>query len=393
MTVCLFCRRPVVAGNVGIGKWHDGSLCHLACSDFLTQAQSDFKPIEVENHQSYDPAHIPQVWGFAGASFQEHDGEWMKLDESIKEKLYKQYLKYLNALLDHQERAIRAYCARHGLGEPKIVRELKQANQHMIEIFRMMTNNDLKPGDHLVMALPPRSQRHKHMAAQLTKNIATRMAARGVTFHSAFIGLDWSKPIAQAAVKLALNIQLWQQSIYKENMVYEEEDAKLRRVYGYTWKQLQRHQLFQWVIGHIRDKKMSPAELWEASRKYWSCHAFAFHNKRWWCLLITRDKYSALEKRKQNHYYCAKCQKVVMLQWCDKCDKANMFVKLRVVKGAHLNLNRRIHEDAETYMALWAFYCDMNPKQERTPWLYRSRFPEHLAWQQPDPFENRDEPD
>lgn len=375
ITECLFCRDLIDTTKPGMGQWY-GHPCHLACCDWMKEGLKNYNPIHIEEHENYDPAHQPVVYGWCGASFQEYDYEWHALEDAIKEKLYCQYLHYLTKLLDQQEIAIKAYCKRHGLPEPKIIRELKQSAQHMVEVYRLMGDSGIKPGDHLVIAILPRSQRHKHKSAQLTKNIANRMAKMGVTFHSAFAGLDWSKPIAQAVIDMAVKIQVWQQSIYRDQI--EHNKGKITRLFGYSWRQIQRHQTFQWVIRHIRDKKMSPAEVFNASRHYWSVHAYVHNNKRWWNLLITKDKYLAWEKRKQNHYYCPKHKIVSLLNRCPSCGRSCNFTKTLVCRGVNLDFRRRDHEDDVTYSAMWAFYMDNHPDQEWKPWENRSRFPENL---------------
>jgi len=376
MIPCLFCRSPVEAGQVGVTEWH-GDLCHASCSDWLTQAAADFTPVPITDHVNYDPSHVPVVYSYAGAAFQDLDYEWPELEDHLKERLYGRYLELLTKMLDQQELCIRAYCQRHGLPDPKVIRELKQASQSMVEMYRAMKSETMKPGDHFVMAVLPRSQRHnKWFSAQLIKSIAVRFASMGGTFHSAFVGLDWTKPTAQAAIRLALNIQTWQQSIFKDQMDYDR--GTIRHMFGYSWGQIQKHQLFQWVVRHIRDKKMSPAEVWNASRRYWSVSVFIPTNRRWWTLMITRDRFMAYEKRKQAHYYCKKHRQTSTLQRCKTCGEVCQYVKVMCGQGVFLNPIRKMYESEETYMRLWAFYCEKNPEQERQPWLTRSRFPEVL---------------
>lgn len=375
MTPCLFCRQPVQAGDIGITEWH-GDLCHAACSDWLTQAASDFKPVPIKEHGKYRPDHVPATYAWCGAAFQDLDFEWPELEDKLKEKLYTRYLETLTKLLDNQELVIKAYCKRHGLPDPKIIRELKQSSQHMIEMYRSMRCEDMLPGDHFVMAILPRSQYHKWHSAQLVRNIATRFSENGVTFHSAFVGLDWSKPVAQQAVRMALNIQKWQQSIFKDQMEYEK--GSIRRLFGYTWGQIQNHQLFQWVVRHIRDKKMSPAEVWNASRKYWMVTAFVHQNKKWWVTMITKDRFLAYEQKKKQHYYCGKHKIVSALSKCRTCGAICQPVKTWAMQGCFLNPRRRLYDSDEMYMRMWAFYCEHHPEQEKTPWESRSRFPEIL---------------
>lgn len=375
ITECLFCRQLIDTDRPGMSDWH-GHPCHTACCDWMKEGLKDFQPVPVESHERFDPNHQPVVYGWCGVSFQDYDYEWHALEESIKERLYGQYLVYLTKLLDQQEMAVRAYCNRHGLPDPKIIRELKQSTQHMVEVYRLMDSKGIRPGDHLVIAILPRSQRHKHKSAQLTRNIATHLAKNGVTFHSAFVGLDWSKPITQAAVNLAIKIQVWQQSIYRSQI--EHDKGNIARLYGYSWNQINQHQTFQWVIRHIRDKLMSPAEVFNASRKFWSVCAWVPSNKRWWTLLITKDKYLAFEKRKQNHYYCPKHKKISLLNRCPTCGNTCYFTKTTVARGVFLNINNREHDDEYTYAAMWAFYANRTPGQEWEPWKYRSRFPENL---------------
>ncbi len=376
---CLFCRVLINPDGVGIGNYY-GHAAHKSCSDWIVEAKVRYEPIKVLDHPDYDPDHKPIIYGFASACLQDLDYEWPTLADSIKEKLYTKYLDALTKHLDYQEKGIRTYCERHGLPEPKIVKELKQNTQSMIEVYKLLCESKLKPGDHLILAVLPRTQRHNRWySASLVIGLAERLAKMGVTFHSAFVGLDWSKPVTQQACRLALNIQTWQQSIFKDAMVHE--GGRIQRMFGYSWRQIQNHQTFQWVIRHIRDKKMSPAEVWDAGTKYYSVHCFLYANNRWWCQLITKNKNLAWEYRKKSLYYCKTHKKITENNFCHFCGEPGQFVKPLIYRGTWLNPRRRNHEGHSTFMRMWAFYTERHPEQEKQPWLTRSRFPEILRLQ------------
>lgn len=373
---CPICTHGVDPDMPGCVQWRDQPV-HTGCHDVLAQALTSYEPVLTDRHHAYDPDHKPVVYSWVGVTFQQYDCNWVKLPDDIKERIYDDYLYALNKTLDHYQDVVLAYCMRNGLGQPQFIREIKQEKNSMAELGRLLRSDKLKPGDHLVMATLPRSMHHKHMSAQLVMNMARKLAKKGVTFHSAYAGIDWSRPLSQHVVRMALNIQLWQNTIYKINMDIER-GGRVFKLEGRTWREIQEDHVFQWIVRHIRDKKMSPRELYLSSQRFWTVYARVSSTK-WKSVYITRKKRMAALRKSQRHYYCRSHNIVSLRSECPACGRTAYAVHTVASKGVWIKPRREFVYHVDDYVRAWAFYLQYHPDQDKKPWESRSKFsPEHL---------------
>lgn len=380
MVECPICTYGVDPDMPGCVQWMERPV-HTGCHDVIAQSLTAFEPVLVDRHHEYDPNHKPVVYSWVGVTFQQYDCNWINMKDSVKERLYEEYCGVLERLLDHHQEVVEAYCRRNGLDRPRFVREIKQEKHSIVELKRLIRSQEMKPGDHVVLATLPRSMHHKHMSAQLVINIARFLARRGVTFHSAYVGIDWSKPLSQHIVRMALNIQLWQNTIYKPDI--DIQGGRIFRLFGKKWHELQSDHAFQWVIRHIRDKKMSPRELFIASSRFWSVYAKVGYSKLK-CVFISRKKRTASARRVQTHYYCGRHDIVSTIKTCPACGRGSNLVPTLMRRGVVFSKKSKPETGVDEYTRAWAFYLQYNPDQDATPWKTRSRFvPEYLTLADP----------
>lgn len=375
MVECGICTWPTDPAS-GSCQWR-GMTVHTACHDSIMQSLEDFVPIQIKDHHEYDPKHVPVTYSWCGVTFQQYDYNWYQMPDDKREELYDRYVGALNKSLDYQSDIVRAYCRRNGLGEPRFIREMKQEKMSMTELLRLIKSQDMKPGDHVVIALLPRSQHHKHMSAQLVINIARLLARRGVTFHSAHTGMDWSKPIHQHIFRTALRIQLWQDSIYKPD-IETGTDGRIFRLEGRDWNETRYDHAFQWIIRHIRDKKMSPRELYVASYRFYGVYA-KVSIKRSRCVFISKSRKLARARAGESHFYCNSHKIITTVKTCPVCGRNSRPVGVKVARGVTLCLVQGKLVEVADFAKAWAFYLQHNPGQDKKPWARRSRFvPEHF---------------
>lgn len=369
---CLFCKMPIRFDDTGMQQWeYEGQSlpCHAMCGDFMASSLRNYEPVDT----SYTPAgYVPKVWAWVGVTFEQYRTGWIYLPDRDKAFYFEKYSRILERTLDHQSHEVRAYCKRAGLPEPEIVREIKQSNRLLTEMKYILTHK-AGPGDHLVIPQFPRSRTHDNPgAAQYVRRLAMRAAKGGVTLHMAYLCLDWSKPICQAAVNLSVAASTWVNEIRDANMAYEK--GYVERLYGIRWCDLKDNKLFLWIITNIRDQKMTPIEVAEASKKY--CTVIGWTGFRSFVMMLTRNRREATRFAHEEHFFCKRCKLVVCSPGCPKCRGYAYKIKVAVIK--RMAFSARMKDKTpfeETVARCWAFYCQMHPDQEKLPWMTRSRLP------------------
>lgn len=373
MRLCLFCKQPIKFDDTGQQLWEYEGLqlpCHAMCGDWMAASIRNYEPIDTS---FANPTPTPKVWGWVGVTFQQYRFNWESLSEKDKAFYFDRYQKILERTLDHQTHEVKAYCKRAGLPEPEIVRELKQSNRMLTEMRHILTHRAC-PGDHLVVPQFPRQRRADLAGAtKYVRQLARRAARGGVTLHMAYLCLDWSKPISQAAVNLAVATSTWTNDIREANTGYER--GIIERLYGIRWEDLKHNKLFIWIVQCIRDQKMTPIEVGQSSKKFWT--VIGWTGKRSVVIMMTRDRKEAMRHASLDYFWCRKCRLATSIQACPKCHQHGMSIKVGYIKGAAFSarLTGKKQPFEETAAACWAFYCQQNPSQEKLPWMTRSRLP------------------
>lgn len=358
MDSCLFCRRPI-AFETDSWEYEGNSFpVHPMCKTLLEHAAKDYAPIA-------GSANEPRCWGYANCTYQDFYRNWHSYPEDMQTKLFAEFKAKLEKVLDVQEVAIHAYCSKIGLPEPTVYREIASKERKLLYYTDMFERS--RPGDHVIVPHQLKWSRiRKNWGIGHTYDLAHRLAQKGVTFHCVYHCIDWSVPLCQHFVRLAHSSNL---KARRANInPVSHEDGKVDALYGYSWEKVQKNKIFQWVIACIRDKGMSPMEVARAARSFYC--VFSWDRYKVNCIAITRDREAAQGIKSQEWRQCFFCRQAMLARNCPVHTEAKTFrMKVRSKKG--IVFVKRQTDFDEVAAAIWAWYCEHFPEQEKVPWKSR----------------------
>jgi len=361
--ICILCQQPITGIEDTWMYQEQAFPCHPGCASPIRNAIKEFRPI--------DRPDVPgNVYAFCSVTEQDFSYKWERLPERMKKERREEYENILNKVLDFQVVACNAYAAHHGLGEPKILREM-QSRVNQLQGLKQI-RRECQPGDHILMPQIPRQRGTAHgedpRAVFFTMQVANRLAKDGVTLHCVYNSIDWNNPICQHIIRLA-----WQsQKVHRDTRVFIADYNKdqIRALYGFGWEAMKRNKIFLWVIKCIRDNGMSPIEVAHASKRYFSVLCHNTETERTYVAAICRKLAHAKSIKDQKWYVCKFCHEPVQVEFCPKHKRYRCVRSvLRITKG--LQFIDREEDFGYTASTLWAWYCQNNPAQEKYPWKAR----------------------
>lgn len=365
MKKCVFCLREIEYTEE-IWEYEGTNLpAHSQCRTFIMYAIQNYQPVK----KSEDSLRMPRTHAYLSICPEDFDPNWAGVPEDRKSEYHQHLIRLMNKALDTQEVAVRAYCAKMGIPPPEFTRRIEIVLENIKQLDIMKYH--AKPGDHIVVANIPRRasalRKSDPMVVNRAKRIAETMARRGITFHCVYNLIDWGNPLCQAYVRLAVASNMMNSLGTPNAPVYE--NGRIKSMYGFSWEDINRHKIFLWTIKCIRDARMTPEEVYAASRKYHSVISMDVETQKVHCIAIVKNHDQAKITHLQTWRGCRICRTPTLSEQCPQHpDIETVKIPVAIIRGIEFRHQQTFRK---TILALWQWYCEKHPDQDKMPWRQR----------------------
>jgi hypothetical protein len=303
---------------------------------------------------------------------------WEQVDPALRDFAYQKHMDKVNKWLDDAERVIRGYCAKYGLGEPIIHRDIKSRVKRTKELDRFIDEHCLA-GDHLVILHTPYLSDDNQLSMMRTMARIKKLASRKIVLHMVAMDTDFSSPLAGMFLHHGYQISTYARPAMYDDFGDEVVKGHIQSVGGMRYERARNHLLFNWIVSMIRDKGYSIKELASYAGKYWRVVAVAKGGRKSVpiVLAITKSRETARALAGKDTKVCEHCMNSTDDPFCGLCSRRTSRIKMLVAsRGLIYNFFRgsdRYSTILADIMRTWELYCNNNQAQDRKPWAKRIR--------------------